>query len=165
MEGEQRDLVFLQAFRRLVEFNAIGFHEEIEGARWAGARFLETVRSAISLGKASKAWTRRSTKRLARQRPRPLRNRTLWRGSSRTIPSPARPSRQEHSGVLAPLKAKPRGRRSRAGLDRRCAPRSNRKAGRDEETATPPTEQRNRPRRSVNRTFALLPKPDICACR
>ncbi len=40
---------------------------------WAGARFLETVRSAISLMKGSRAWTRVSTRPLARRRPRPRR--------------------------------------------------------------------------------------------
>ena len=61
----------------------------------------------------------------------------------------------QHRPVLAALKAKPSGRRGRAGLDRHCARPASNGARRDEET--PPAKQRNR-------TFRVLPNPDICAC-
>jgi len=51
----------------------------------------------------------------------------------------------QHRPVLAALKAKPCGRRGRAGLDRRCAQAASSGARRDEET---------HPRRTK--------KPDIC---
>src|SRR5271166_3358853 len=71
-------------------------------------------------------------------------------------PKPMTPRPPKHRPVLAALKAKPCGRRWRDGLDRHCARAAPKIARRDGETLLS-AEPRNR-------TFALLPNPDICAC-
>ena len=59
----------------------------------------------------------------------------------------------QHRPVLAALKAKPCGRRGRAGLDRRCARAASKGARRDEET---------HPRRT-KKLDLCLPNPGSCA--
>ncbi len=59
------------------------------------------------------------------------------------MPLPRRrmPRPIQHRPVLAALKAKPCGRRGRAGLDRHCARAASKGARRDEETLPPPNQE------------------------
>ena len=70
------------------------------------------------------------------------------------LPKRRTPQPIQHRPVLAALKAKPSGRRRRAGLDRHCARAASKGARRDEETL---------PRRT-KKPDICLPKPGSCAC-
>ena len=70
------------------------------------------------------------------------------------LPKRRTPRPIQHRPVLAALKAKPCGRRGRAGLDRRCARVAPKGARRDEET---------HPRRTKKLDIGL-PNPRSCAC-
>ena len=69
------------------------------------------------------------------------------------LPKRSTPRPIQHRPVLAALKAKPYGRRGRAGLDRHCARAAPKGARRDEETL---------PRRTKKLDFCL-PNPRSCA--
>ena len=70
------------------------------------------------------------------------------------LPKRSTPRPIQHRPVLAALKAKPCGRRGRAGLDRHCARAASEGARRDEETL---------PRRTKKLDF-YLPNPRSFAC-
>jgi hypothetical protein len=57
------------------------------------------------------------------------------------LPRRRTPRPIHHRPVLAALKAKPCGRRGRAGLDRHCARAASKMARRDEETLPPPNQE------------------------
>ena len=69
------------------------------------------------------------------------------------LPKRSTPQPIQHRPVLAALKAKPSGRRGRAGLDRHCARAASEGARRDEETP---------PRRTKKLDFCP-PNPRSCA--
>ena len=70
------------------------------------------------------------------------------------LPKRRTPQPIQHRPVLAALKAKPCGRRGRAGLDRHCARAASKGVRRDEETL---------PRRTKKLDFCLHTPPS-CAC-